>query len=314
MSPSAVIIFAVNLIFAQRLVRAMHPFFGWSLAFGYFSWFLILSIPVVTIMNLVAISVRFFGGDNLKRQEVAGEFLKFGSTWNVMLVLMPLMWMFLASALPGPPVENFGRGEIRSKAALLVFSAVMMAAGAILRLAAAMNHDVTASSPLLSRTVFYLTGFMLELLTVAAYAYFRIDLLFYIPTGAKGPGDYSILSRRNGLGPSPRTIREIEREIAKIGAPYQCLTPPAWTKPDALVVVLYASREHREATNKYQSPTIRNYDEGILSSRPKYEMELEETVINSTQLSRPCTADTGRKTYVDRTDLFNNSYAHWDNR
>ncbi len=314
MSPSTVIIFAVNLVFAQRIVRAMHPFFGWSLAFGYFSWFLILSIPGVTIINLVAICVRFFGGDDLKRQEVAGEFLKFGSTYNVMLVLMPLIWIFLASALPGPPVENFGRGEIRSKAALLVLSAVTMSAGAIMRLAVAMSHDVTASSPLLSRTVFYLTGFMLELLTVAAYAYFRIDLLFYIPTGAKRPGDYSILSRRNGLGPSPPTIREIEREIAKIGAPYQCLTPPAWTKPDALVVVLYASREHHEVGNKYPSHAMRNYDEVIFSSRPQYEMELKEGKINSTKLHRPGTADTGRKTYVDRTDIFNNPYDHWENR
>lgn len=181
--------FAVNLVLAQRVVRAMHPAFGWGLGFTTFSHFLLFSIPAVIAMNAVSVSVNFFSTETVQR-EVTEELLTFGSSWNLMLAAMPLFWVFLASAIPGPPIENFGVGDFRSKTSLLVFGAITMSVGAGVRLAISVNAP-SSTSPLSGKVVFYITGFLLETITVAAYAYFRLDLLFHIPNGAMGPGAYS---------------------------------------------------------------------------------------------------------------------------
>ena len=189
MSHSVAAVFAVNLVLAQRVVRAMHPSFGWGLGFTIFSQFLIFSIPAVIAMNAVSVSVNFFSVDLVQR-EVTEELLMFGSSWNLMLAAMPLVWVFFATAIPGPRVENFGVGEFRSKTSLLVFGAITMSVGAGVRLAISLNGP-NSTSPLSGKIVFYMTGFLLEIMTVAAYAYFRLDLSFHIPNGSIGPGAYS---------------------------------------------------------------------------------------------------------------------------
>lgn len=188
-SYSVAAVFAVNLVLAQRVVRAMHPKFGWGLGFTIFSQFLIFSIPAVIAMNAVSVSVNFFSVEPVQR-EVTEELLMFGSSWNLMLAAMPLVWVFLASARPGPPIENFGSGDFRSKTSLLVFGAITMSVGASVRLAISVNGP-NSTSPLSGKLVFYMTGFLLEIITVAAYAYFRLDLSFHIPNGAIGPGAYA---------------------------------------------------------------------------------------------------------------------------
>ncbi len=188
-SHSVAAVFAVNLVLAQRVVRAMHPSFGWGLGFTIFSQFLIFSIPAVIAMNAVSVSVNFFSVDPVQR-EVTEELLMFGSSWNLMVAAMPLVWVFLATAKPGPRIENFGVGEFRSKTSLLVFGAITMSVGAGVRLAISVN-DPSFTSPLSGKIVFYMTGFLLEIITVAAYAYFRLDLSFHIPNGSIGPGAYS---------------------------------------------------------------------------------------------------------------------------
>ncbi|QPG95229.1 hypothetical protein C2857_007873 [Epichloe festucae Fl1] len=248
----AVVLFAVNLFFGQRLVRAMHPSVGWHPVFSYFSLSLIFSVPVVTVLNIVVISVSFFSAGQADRLHTAEKLLKLGSSWNMMLVTMPLVWMFLASAVPGQPPEKFGTGQFRAKATLLVFSAVTLAAGAAVRLAALSNPESPAAmSTLFSKPVFYITQFLLEFATVAAYAAFRVDSLFHVPNGASGPGQYCAkkLDGEKGGGGGARdgtrsglTHREIERELEKLGIRYEILSERgANTERGPLLALLHQS-------------------------------------------------------------------------
>ena len=133
---SAAVIFAVNLFFAQRLVRAMHPSIGWHSGFSQLSLFLIFSVPAVIVLNIITLSVSFFSVGKLTQLRATEDVLKLGAAWNMMLAVMPLLWLFLASAKPGPSPENFGTGDFRAKAALLVFSSGTLAFGAAVRLSA----------------------------------------------------------------------------------------------------------------------------------------------------------------------------------
>ncbi|EGX92293.1 hypothetical protein CCM_03664 [Cordyceps militaris CM01] len=216
------VIFAVNLFLAQRLVRSMHPAFGWRPAFSCLSLFLIFSVPAVIVMNIIATAVSFFSvGKPVQLQAVEGV-LKFGASWNMMLVAMPLLWVFLASATAHSSSDGFGVGHLSRKGSLLVFSAITLAVGSVVKLVAISNPaSVAAMSPLFTKSAFYTTGFMLEILTVAAYAHFRIDLTFHIPNGASGPGDYSLPPSDK---PRSWTAGEVVREIGKIGVRYELLS------------------------------------------------------------------------------------------
>lgn len=75
------LLFVVNLIFAQRIVRSYHPKFGWSKALGLLFAFLYFCVGAMLIMVIVAGVYTFFTLDVAVRQRlrdiilVAGTFL-----------------------------------------------------------------------------------------------------------------------------------------------------------------------------------------------------------------------------------------------
>lgn len=215
----------------------MHPLIGWHPLFSYTSLFLILTIPAIIIMNIVSLSLGFFSVGKPDQLAATLKVLKFGVSWSLMLAAMPLLWVFLASAIPGLPPENFGTGDFRAKATLLVFSAATLIVGAIIRLATSVNPEgPEVRSLLFSKSIFYITGFLLEIMTVAAYAAFRIDLIYHVPNGAKGPGDYDNKSRKKSR---LWDQNEIETEIRKIGVRYDILKSQSSKRHRPVFAILY---------------------------------------------------------------------------
>ncbi|KAK2592069.1 hypothetical protein QQS21_010230 [Conoideocrella luteorostrata] len=259
----AVVVFAVNLFLAQRLVRAMHPSIGWHPIFSRYSFFLIWTCPAVTIMNIVAVCISFLAPAQGKGAEIA---LKVGACWNMMLVVTPLLWLFIASAKPGPTPENFGTGDFRAKASLLVFSASVMTVGAAVRLAISFNHN--GPKQLFSKPTLYATQFMLEYLTVAAYAFFRIDQIYHVPNGSSGPGDYSWNEEpKRGLW----TPEDIEKKIGKLGVRYDILTSRSANNKGPIFALLYpASSEQPFAHDNKELPQVPlEFEDGFLPPRPQ---------------------------------------------
>lgn len=309
------VLFAVNLFFAQRLVRAMHPSVGWHPVFSYFSLALIFSVPVVTVLNIIVISVSFFSAGQAERLHTAEKLLKLGSSWNMMLATMPLVWMFLASAVPGLPPENFGTGQFRPKATLLVFSAVTLAAGAAVRLAALLNPESPAAmSTLFSKPVFYGTQFLLELVTVAAYAAFRVDSLFHVPNGASGPGQYCAKKMGGGgekgggakdkddgtpLGTSALGQRDIERELERLGVRYEILRSGTIGEKGPLLALLHVDAADDEApapglgeegaagAGGVGGPRRRSHQDGMLPPRDTTRVSRRQSLMDVLRPARP---------------------------
>ncbi|TWU71326.1 hypothetical protein ED733_001202 [Metarhizium rileyi] len=259
----AVVVFAVNLFFVQRLIRAMHPSIGWHPVFSHFSLFLIWTCPVVTIMNIIAVCVSFLVPAQAQTAELV---LKVGACWNMMLVVTPLLWLFVASAKPGSTPENFGVGDFRAKASLLVYSASVLTVGAAIRLAISFNHD--GPERLFSKATLYTTQFMLEYSIVAAYAFFRIDHIYHIPNGSSGPGDYSWDA---SPGRKLWTSEEIEREIGKLGVRYDIMKSKSMGTSGPVFALLYpASTEQPFAYGDKELPEVPySYGSGELPPRPR---------------------------------------------
>ncbi|POS71524.1 hypothetical protein DHEL01_v210081 [Diaporthe helianthi] len=225
----AAVIFVVNIFFAQRIVRSMHPTVGWSKPFSLGTTILALSVPPVIILQIISISVLFLSTDNPDRADTAAALLKSGSSWNIWLVSFPFLTIFISCSIPGPKPEQFGSGSLRVKTSLAMLGAALLATGATVRTYGTFNPRPRDSGDVLySKTVFYVTQFSFEIIVVALYAFARIYLLFHVPNGSSQRGDYSA----NNPGKSGDTEKamalargEIRDKIEETGLHQHILNP-----------------------------------------------------------------------------------------
>ncbi|TGO49999.1 hypothetical protein BCON_0194g00090 [Botryotinia convoluta] len=183
-----VVLFAVNVIFTQRILRATHPNIGWNPIVSKAFLAILMSVPFIIFWNIISLTISFFTL-NPRSLETTKNLLLFGSCWTLFLSLFPAIFVTLATAIPSStPVEKFGAGRFRMKPIILMFATALLVTGAITRLlGAVIEKPISAPSHLFSKPVFYTTGFMLEIIVVYGYLFLRVDLRFWVPNGAGGP-------------------------------------------------------------------------------------------------------------------------------
>ncbi|KUJ15365.1 uncharacterized protein LY89DRAFT_619257 [Mollisia scopiformis] len=208
-----VVLFAVNVIFTQRIIRALNPNLGWHPIFSGFITAIIISVPMIIVWNIVNLTVEFFTL-NAHSIKVVKDLLLFGSCWTLFLSLFPILFVgFLAPSNPlGNKIENFGLGSFMSKVVILISASALLFVGAVVRLVAAVQvHPKDAPGPIDSKLVFYLTGFTLEIIVIYMYAISRIDLRFWVPNGSSQPGDY--LKAKSGFRLSSEDEEALFQEV-----------------------------------------------------------------------------------------------------
>ncbi|OLN93271.1 hypothetical protein CCHL11_08328 [Colletotrichum chlorophyti] len=235
------LLYAVNMFFAQRLVRSIHPRVGWFPAFSQITFVLLISVPVFLILNLVSVVLIFFSQGNPDRQKTGEDLLKFGSSWNTWLSVFPILIVSMALAVPGPKPERFGTGSQRVKVALLYFASLLLSTGQVVRMYTLFNPQLPGTdSTIFGKAVFYTTGFFFEITVVALYAIFRIDLRYHIPNGSSGPGDYSGDKNRGKY-----TVEEIEWLIGNMGVPHHIMRERKGPDDMEMVFTIFFATKHK---------------------------------------------------------------------
>ncbi|TGO89207.1 hypothetical protein BPOR_0120g00150 [Botrytis porri] len=183
-----VVLFAVNVIFTQRILRATHPNIGWNPIVSKAFLAILISVPFIIFWNIISLTISFFTL-NPRSLETTKNLLLFGSCWTLFLSLFPAIFVTLATAIPSStPVEKFGAGRFRMKPIILMLATALLVTGAITRLlGAVIEKPLSAPSHLFSKPVFYTTGFMLEIIVVYGYLFLRVDLRFWVPNGKGSP-------------------------------------------------------------------------------------------------------------------------------
>jgi hypothetical protein len=188
-----VILLLTNLVFAQRLVRAYHPVFGWRRSVtGIFAG-LFVSAGVVLAAVVTATVHGVIVTDGSEAKDVDRTVQLVCGTYLAMCAFLPVVLCALAVLVPGKDkVDRFGEGRLRSKVALVSFTASLLAFGAGFRAAVAYDtRPLSDPAWFHSKVCYYCFNFGLELVVVVTYAAFRFDKRFYIPDGSSGPGQYS---------------------------------------------------------------------------------------------------------------------------
>ncbi|KAI0852965.1 hypothetical protein F5Y00DRAFT_272532 [Daldinia vernicosa] len=193
----SVLIFIINLFFAQRVLRAYHPRLGWHRGTRGFVWFLIACVLCCLVMAIVATIHSFYTLDTRARRADRAVQL-FAGLYLAFLAFLPVPVVGLAAAAQHARrfrfhrVEKFGEGRWRNKVGLLVFASLVATLGAAFRVG--VNFDGRPSSKpawFHSKACYYGFNFVTDLVVSTAYLLARFDRRFIVPDGAQGPGDYS---------------------------------------------------------------------------------------------------------------------------
>lgn len=187
-----ILVFIVNIIFAQRIIRATHPRIGWTKAF---SWAFKLTYVciVLLIVAVITCTVQSFYTLSTNTRRIDRDVQLVVMTALAAAAFLPIPLILLSIILPRRTrVEKFGVGRFRTKVLVLLFSSTILSLGASFR--AGTGYEARpANDPAWydSKACFYLFNFTIEITVVYLYAVIRVDKRFHVPNKSRGPGDYS---------------------------------------------------------------------------------------------------------------------------
>lgn len=191
------LLYILNLLFSQRIIRATHPTWGWSKPFGLAFKALYVMIPFVLIM-VITVTVQMAYTLNSRTQGIDSK-IRIGAQCFLMAVaFLPLPLLTVNFLLPRPKergIDHFGRGKWALKATLIIIATLLLTLGAGFRVGVAFQdlyHPRQRTDPgwYHSKACFWVFDFVVELVVVWMYLVARVDLRFHVPNGSSKRRNY----------------------------------------------------------------------------------------------------------------------------
>lgn len=181
------IVYLVNLLFAQRILRATHPKLGWNrlLAHAFHALYALLGGALVMVITATVVMSYTLNPDTIQScldcQRAAVTFL-------FVLTTLPLLILVAAFLLPHSKatLEPFGAGSVKAKSLVLATTAILATILSGFKLGTTWESPRPRSDPAWydSKAAFYCFGFVLEVLILAVYVAGRVDQRFHVPDGS----------------------------------------------------------------------------------------------------------------------------------
>lgn len=184
-----VILFILNLLYAQRILRAVCPAVGWSRLFS-LTLRLTYVIIILTLAVVITVTVQSFYTLDHYTGQIDQDLLKYGTTYFAIVATLPLFIMAYVLLAPRPKpfktAQKFGYGGTGAKITIVVVAAILLSLGAWFR--AATNylapHSVTSPAWYQDKACFYVFNFTVEILVVYTFLLTRVDRRFHVPDGS----------------------------------------------------------------------------------------------------------------------------------
>ncbi|KAL8828511.1 MAG: hypothetical protein Q9191_002550 [Dirinaria sp. TL-2023a] len=188
-----VLLFVINLIFAQRIIRAAHPHSGWHPAMSWFFKALYILI-VVSLIMLITSVVQSFYTLNSNTRRIDRDIQLYGQTYYSVISFLPIPLVIIGLIIPRKTrVEKFGSGRFRSKIHILLWATALLCLGAAFRCGTNYKAPRPRDDPAWyhSKACFYIFNFTVEIIVIFLYVVVRVDKRFWVPNGSHGAGDYT---------------------------------------------------------------------------------------------------------------------------
>ncbi|KAF4968695.1 hypothetical protein FSARC_3981 [Fusarium sarcochroum] len=186
------LLFIVNLILLQRIIRAYHPIIGWSKSLGWAFRFLYSCVVACLVMVIISVVYSYYTTEPHIKSQLRTVRLT-AAVFLAILSFFPIPAVIITLLLPrSSPVDRFGSGSMHMKIILLIFTAALLSLGASFRAAGAfIQRPVDNPGWFNSKAVYYCSNYLIELIVVGSYSLSRFDRRFHVPNGSSAPGHYS---------------------------------------------------------------------------------------------------------------------------
>lgn len=190
------IVYVINLILAQRILRATHPEIGWNPVLRASYKLLYAGIAGALIMVITSVVLSSYTL-NPHTKQACRDIQLTAITYLLVFTCLPAIHVALVIFLPrSQNPENFGQGSMKSKLIIITSTAslCMLISGFKTGISWMPLRPVTKSPWYDSKACFYIFNFSLEILLLCILTFSRIDQRFFIPNGSKKAGDYTRLA------------------------------------------------------------------------------------------------------------------------
>jgi hypothetical protein len=181
------IVYLVNLVFAQRVLRAMHPKLGWNTGFSH-AFHVCYGLLFLTLVMVISATVLIFYTLDLHTIQACIDCQRAATIFLFVLTTAPLLLLGASFLLPRSTAreENFGVGTVKGKAVLLAVQACLATTISGFKLGTTWESPRPLNDPAWyhSHAAFYCFGFMLEVAILAIYIFGRVDKRFHVPNGS----------------------------------------------------------------------------------------------------------------------------------
>lgn len=200
MNAGILIVYILNLVLAQRILRAKQPRLGWHPKIRIAYKILYSSIGAALAMVITSVVVSLYTL-NTHTRSTCRDIQLAALTYLLCFTCLPLIHIAVAYLLPKSEEETFGQGSMTSKTIILTISSSLSVLIAGFKAGGAWTPPRPASNPAWfdSKACFYVFNFTLEICILSTLVFGRIDQRFYVPDGCNQAGDYTRLQRQSSL-------------------------------------------------------------------------------------------------------------------
>ncbi|KAJ5991999.1 hypothetical protein N7451_007723 [Penicillium sp. IBT 35674x] len=204
------ILYIINLILAQRILRAKQPQIGWNpiLRKGFKVIYAMVGGSLIMVITAVVLMVYTL---NTSVQQRCRDVELAALTYLLVFNCLPALHLALAVLLPkSQQEERFGQGSSKIQILIVTMSAIfcMMIAGFKTGVNWSPVRLATNAAWFDSKACFYVFNFTFEIIALSILTFSRIDKRFWIPNGSTKPGDYTQLAKRTPAGADAESLED----------------------------------------------------------------------------------------------------------
>lgn len=195
------IVYIVNLIFAQRVLRGMQPKTGWNPLLSTVFKICYVLIGGVLVMVITATVITYYTLD-MQTKLACADALKAAIVFLFFITLAPLLLLAAAFLLPrnDDSEQAFGTGSMKAKALVVFLIACLTITIAGFKLGTTFETPRPIADPAWyhSKAAFYCFGFVLEIVILCVVQIARVDRIFHVPDGSSAVKSYWAASQVDG--------------------------------------------------------------------------------------------------------------------
>lgn len=204
-----ILLFILNLLFAQRMLRAAFPQFGWSASLSW-AFKTLYVLVILTIAMVITVVIQSMYTLNANTHRIDRDVQLAGLTYFAVISFLPLPLVLLVLlSSRGKPVEHFGSGSWAAKACTVLLAGSLLCLGAAFRAGMAWMQPRPVTDPAWyhSKACFYVFDFGIDWMVVMLFLLARVDRRFYVPDGSsrvrryRGEPEQTQLKDEAGLAP-----------------------------------------------------------------------------------------------------------------